>query len=208
MNAGGSTKEAPSQQKRLVDALNARSSLRERIGECEAVLDEMQSHIKTLLDILRLHDGTSMMLDYRPPQYVRPCSLIRELPIFIGEPPYLLAVYSLGQLPPPNTKGYYNFKNIYPVDYECKRIYRKHGGEEAERELIFYTCAIRNIGNRPVLEVTTDAGLYIKGKINEAFELLKDSFEFDIEFSSILDFIGLNHPKIKELIHGRGRNEG
>jgi hypothetical protein len=203
MSTEGSTRETPLQQKRLADALYVRSCLKEEMGQLEGLLSDVLAHKKVLLDILGLHRNADAMLDaYRPPHYITPCSLIRDVPVFAGEPPYLLAVYSLGYLPPPTMKGFYNFKNIYPVDYECKRIYRRHGGKEAgESDLIFYTCAIRNFGNRPILEITTDAGMHIKGRASEAFELLKRSFEFDIEFSSMVDFMGLNHPEIKKLIH-------
>ncbi|KMV65254.1 hypothetical protein M970_100940 [Encephalitozoon cuniculi EcunIII-L] len=205
MNGEESGKEWLAQQRRLVEALRGRDFLRGEVEKVEQNLQKLEAHRRTLVDVLRICDGR-MEIDvnrYRS-VYTIDLSHTKGLVHVPGERHHLV-IYSLGRIPAPNMKPFYSQKNVYPIDYMCKRAYYRGGAHfSTARDAVLYTCTIRNVCSKPLFEIA-EGDLCIRGKAGEVFNVFRSLFPKGIEFANIVEFFGLNSPHVKRLI---GEQEG
>ncbi|WEL39672.1 F/Y-rich domain-containing protein [Encephalitozoon hellem] len=200
MNCEESGKECSLQQKRLMSALKRRDLLREEMEKTGQALRRLEAHRRALVDVLRIYDGR-MEIDagrYRPAYRVdlRDSKGLIHVP---GERHHLV-IYSLGRIPTPSMKPFYSQKNVYPVDYMCKRAYyRGGGGFPTGKDMALYTCTVRNVCSKPLFEIT-EGDLCIRGKAGEVFNAFRSLFPEGIEFTSIVEFFGLNNMHVRKLI--------
>ncbi|AFN83906.1 hypothetical protein EROM_100900 [Encephalitozoon romaleae SJ-2008] len=200
MNGEESGKECSMQQKRLMGALRRRDFLKEEMEKIGQDLQKLEAHRRVLVDILRICDGR-MEIDvnrYRP-VYKIDLSHSKGL-IHIPQEKHHLVIYNLGKIPSPSMKPFYSQKNVYPVDYMCKRAYYGKRDELlAGKREVLYTCTIRNVCSKPLFEIT-EGDLCIRGKAGEVFNAFRSLFPEGIEFTSIIEFFGLNNLHVRKLI--------
>ncbi|ADM12422.1 uncharacterized protein Eint_100960 [Encephalitozoon intestinalis ATCC 50506] len=194
-----SGKECSKQQKRLAEALRRRDGLKEEMEKVRQDLQKLEIHRRVLLDMVRIGNG-GMEIDvnrYRP-IYKAEVEGAKGLIHVPGER-YHLAIYNLGRIPMASMKPFYNQKNIYPIDYMCKRAYYKSRGSPGGDGYALYTCTIRNVCSKPLFEIS-ERDLCIRGKAGEVFNAFKSLFSWEIEFGSITEFFGLNNLYVRRLI--------
>lgn len=197
-------RECSAQQRRFLDALGARSEAMESLERINRELRELDVHRDTLLDVLRMQSSRAAAGDSRQmhSQTFRPCEVVRDSPLHIKGERYPLAVFSLGRIPTPSMRPFYNNKYIYPIDYMCKRVYYRHrlSGENVT-DLALYRCTIRNVQCKPMFEIVQDGDLCIRGRASDVFSTFKGLFPVNnIDFANLQDFFGLNNPEIKRLL--------
>jgi hypothetical protein len=202
MDGEDGKKECSVQLKRFAEAMRTRQMLVNDIGRAKECLSVLEDHRNALVDVLRILDckmdvdadacelrarsGMQSMLDWK----------FENVP---GER-YALVIFSLGKMPTPSMRSFYSQKWVYPVDYVCKRVYLRHGGEETDEGLMVYKCVIRNVGSKPLFEVSDDEGMCISGKSGEVFLALKRLFPGGIEFESLNEFFGLGNVHVRKML--------
>lgn len=200
MDTENNKKKFSTQQRRFMQALEDREAIEDSMENVNETLDTLEGHRNTLLDILRIYNDR-IPVDvsrYMSPYTIEPCETIKRSPLHVRGERYLLAIYHLGRLPTPGMKSFYSHKYIYPVNYMCKRAYYKHSTSlEDMSEITFYNCAIRNLCNKPVFEITEGTHLCIRGKVNEVFNAFKTLFPVNIDFATVQEFFGLNNSEVR-----------
>lgn len=188
------------QQTRLVEALRARDELQQGIRKVNEEIRRLGRHSRVLVDMLRIRDG-KMEIDVERYGEVYGASPWqgRSIVHVPGER-YHLAIYNIGRIPTPSMKPFYSQKNVYPIDYVCKRAYYRGGaGVSGAADAVLYTCAIRSVCNKPLFEISSE-DMCIRGRAGEVFNAFRSVFGREVGFGNLGEFFGLSNPWVRRLM--------
>ncbi|KAM0672854.1 transforming growth factor beta regulator 1 [Ordospora colligata] len=193
-------KEFSVQLKRFAEAMRTREMLLNEIHKATECLNVFEDHRNALVDVLRIFDGKMDVDGDACESRVRSGmqNMLEWKLMDVPDERCALVIFNLGKMPTPSMRSFYSQKWVYPIDYVCKRVYLRHG-DRAEG-LMVYKCVIRNVGSKPVFEVSDDEGMCISGKSGEVFVALKRLFPKGLEFESLNEFFGLGNVHVCKML--------